>query len=271
MLSLRALPRLLAGALCLSAPAFAQPAPSFTIAVCPGPAAAGEAADQRTVDAALTSFTHGGFSALERHLPLLERVLANAPECHPQIERRDGEVIVRTSNNQDFMIISAAIGAAAQELGQRTSIRMGPNPYADASLVLASYAVEQRRYADALPWLDRGLALQPSNASLIMEKATALAGLRRFDEAHALLQGALDSREMALTLDRARFLRVNGIVLIDLERLDDAEAMLNESIRLQPNNPVARQELEYIAQLRAGADRRNFTITAPNAPKPETQ
>jgi hypothetical protein len=47
--------------------------------------------------------------------------------------------------------------------------------------------------------------------------------------------------------------------------------MLNESIRLQPNNPVARQELEYIAQLRAGADRRNFTITAPNAPKPETQ
>lgn len=47
--------------------------------------------------------------------------------------------------------------------------------------------------------------------------------------------------------------------------------MLNESIRLQPNNPIARQELGYIAELRAGAEARNVTIIAPNAPKPETQ
>ena len=50
-----------------------------------------------------------------------------------------------------------------------------------------------------------------------------------------------------------------------------AEAMLNDSIRLQPDNPIARQELDYIAELRAGAPTRDFTITAPNAPKPETQ
>ena len=192
------------------APAAAQPAPNFTIATCPGAAAPNETADQRVVDAAITSFTHGGFPALERHLPHLERVLDNAPACHPRIERRDGETLVRTSNNQHFLIISAAIGAAAREVGQRATIRMAANPYADASLTLASYAVEHRRFADALPWLDRGLTLQPHNEALIMEKATALAGLRRFAESHALLQGALDSREMALTLDRARFLRVTG-------------------------------------------------------------
>jgi tetratricopeptide (TPR) repeat protein len=253
------------------APAAAQPAPSFTIATCPGPAALHEAADQRIVDAAVTSFTHGGFPALQRHLAEIERVLDNAPVCHPQIERRDGEILVRTSNEAYFRVVSDAIAAAARELGQRTTIRMAPNPYADASLLLASYAVENRRLADALPWLDRGLELQPHNEALIMEKATALAGLRRFAESHALLQGALDSHEMALTLDRARFLRVTGIVLIDLQRLDEAEAMLNDSIRLQPDNPIARLELDYIAELRAGAPTRDVTIIAPNAPKPETQ
>lgn len=258
----------------LAFPAGAQapppaPTPTFTIATCTDQAG-NEADAQRNVDAAMASFQAGGFAALERHLPALRRVAEAAPACHPQIERRDGEILVRTSDAQKYSIISAAIASAAHELGQRTTIRMASNPFVDADMVLGAYEVEAGRYQEALAWLDRGLALQPHNDSLIMEKATALNGLQRFAEAQALLQAALEDRDAALTLDRARFLRVSGITLIDLNRLDEAEAALTESIRLQPNNPIARQELDYIAQLRAGGERRGLTIIAPNAPTPDT-
>lgn len=259
-------------ALSFSTAALAQaPALSFEIAVCDTPAARNEADHVTTLDRAIQSFTHGSYPALERHLPALRGVLESAPACYPEIERRDGVVYVRSIDEADGLAISVAISAAASELALRSDIRVVRNTYAEASLLLGAYAVEMRQLEEALRWLDRGLALQPRNESLTAEKLAALTALHRPADVHALAQEALNDPLRALTLDRARFLRISGIALIDLERLDEAEAALNDSIRLQPDNPIARSELEYIARLRAGGPRTSVTITSPNAPKPETQ
>mgnify|MGYP000869388345 CR=1 FL=1 len=78
---------------------------------------------------------------------------------------------------------------------------------------------------------------------------------------------ALRDPALSLTLDRARFNRTAGVALIDLNRLDDAEASLNEALRLDPNDRVAREELLYIAELRRGGPQRDLLIEAPNAPQ----
>ena len=102
---------------------------------------------------------------------------------------------------------------------------------------------------------------------LISERVSALLGARRFQEAYEATAAALRDPALSLTLDRARFNRTAGVALIDLNRLDDAEASLNEALRLDPNDRVAREELLYIAELRRGGPQRDLLIEAPNAPQ----
>lgn len=249
------------------APAHAQDLTPHEIIVCTD-AASHEAADARVLDQAMQSFSYGGFAALERHMGPLRRAAERAPACYPETERRDGVVIVRSEDPSKGRLIQSALASAS--FGA-SNIVVDRNVYGGIFLILSSYAVETRRYGDAVAWADRGLALQPLNELLTSEKAAALNGARRYDEAYAIIRGALDDPRRALTLDRARFLRIAGVTLIDLERLDEAEAALNESIRLQPDNPIAHSELQYIAGLRAGAAPTEGVLTAPNAPKPETQ
>ncbi|MEJ0061349.1 MAG: hypothetical protein WDM79_18080 [Terricaulis sp.] len=259
----------LALALCAATPAAAQTTPRADLAaVCAGFDDIQEAADQRTVEAAIAAFQRGGFAALRENLGALRAVLDHAPACYPAIERRGDDVIIRADDPSNVMILSTLLTAAVQ--GRATTVTTRPNTYPSASLILGSYASETGQYAEALVWLDRGLALQPLEQGLTLEKATALAALHRPAEAVAILQAVLDDPAQSLTLDRARFLRNLGIHLIDLNRLDDAEAALNQSIALQADNPIARSELEYIAQLRAGGARQNFQII-PLQPTPSPQ
>jgi len=141
-----------------------------------------------------------------------------------------------------------------------------------ASLLLGAYSDEMHRFEEGISWLDRGLALQPREQQLVLEKATALGQLRRFDEQIALLQAELNDEFAALSIDKSRYQRNLGVALIDANRLDEAEAALRESIRLEPNNPRAENELRYVAQLRAGGQRTDATMahigdTSANPPR----
>jgi tetratricopeptide (TPR) repeat protein len=228
-----------------------------------------EADDQALFDRAMQGFAVASFPALRVYIQRFEVAISHAPDCYPQVEQRGDNIIIRTSDTDDYLTLSVATAVSA---GGGVSIAQARNTYVEIALLLGSYANENGDYETGLAWLDRAVRWQPRNQHMVMERAQSLIGLRRHADVHEALQAALNDPEMTLTLDRARFLRNDGIVLIDLNRLDEAEAALNESIRLQPNNPVARSELEYIADLRAG--RRTAApagITAPNAPQPRTQ
>jgi tetratricopeptide (TPR) repeat protein len=240
-----------------STPPSADTAPTapvgFAATICAEPVAASkEAADQQIVESAMNDANTGGYSALARHLEALRGVLAHAPACYPEVERQGDKIIVR-SDVDSSAVLALLVASAAQH--ENVSVVRGVNPYAYASLLLGAYSNEMRQFDEGVAWLDRGLALQPHEQHLVLEKATALGQLRRFDEQVALLQGELDDPFASLSLDKARYERNLGIALIDANRLDDAEAALRESIRLQPNNPNAEHELEYIARLRAGGQR----------------
>jgi tetratricopeptide (TPR) repeat protein len=228
--------------------------------------------DRRLVDHAWQAFVTTGFAGIRIHVPFLQQVLDHAPQCFPAIERRGDAILIRrTDDNADYGPLTLMLLAHAASAGESLTVGTESNVYIRASLILGAYANEMRQFEEALSYLDRGLALQPRAFFLVNEKSMALSQLGRREEAHALLRGELDSSIVNLELDRARFERMDGVTLIDLGRLDEAEAALNESIRLQPNNPTARSELRYIAQLRAGQTPENSRMIAPDAPQPQTQ
>ncbi|MBT9447678.1 MAG: hypothetical protein IV086_18445 [Hyphomonadaceae bacterium] len=200
------------------------------------------------------------------------RALDAAPACYPKIEQRDRQTVVRALSTAEYLVLSSAISTAQQSGASGApseSIVMQPNTYGTIALLLGSAAVEDHQYSEALALLDRGLALQSHHEMLLTEKVSAFQGLGRNAEALAVLDFILNDGELGLTADRSRIFRLKGVVLIDLQRLDEAEAALNDSIKLNPENPGARNELTYIAQLRANGPRRQLEITAPNAPRPK--
>ncbi len=95
---------------------------------------------------------------------------------------------------------------------------------------------------------------------LTLEYAACMMAQHRQAEAVAAIQETLDHPAILSNEGRARLLRNKGVALIDLNRLDEAQTALNESIRLLPDNPQARNELQYIARLRAGQRRDDATI-----------
>ena len=57
-------------------------------------------------------------------------------------------------------------------------------------------------------------------------------------------------RDWALPPQIVRALRGQGIQLVDLDRFDEAEAALQQSLELEPDSQTARNELGYIEDLR---------------------
>jgi len=216
--------------------------------------------DQRIVDQAAASFDQNRYQGLSEHLSELRAVADRAPACFPEILRR-GSVIVMRGEPNSTMTLGILLAAATNN--ENVSVVNEPNTYPLALLLLASYCVETGQNETALQWLARGLNLQPNNQYLLFERAAALMALQRYEDAANLLQLMIDNPLLEITLEEARAYRSLGVVLIDLGRLDEAEAALNESIRIQPDNPGARGELEYIAQLRQGAQRRSLEIVRP--------
>lgn len=239
--------------------------PSPTPIICPEAPAAREAEDEAIVQRALDAYSRRGFSALTPHVPALEIVLANAPACYPALEQRGDVFLLRAINPRNAARLLRRSNGA-EKGGRRIEQRLSIYPL--AALLLGSHSVEHGDFARGLDQLNRGLALQPEEPVLLFERAAALNGLRRYDEVAASMQTMLGGEIAAF--DRARALRVLGIALIDLNRLDDAEAALNQSIALEPNNPSARNELIYIQNLRRGAPPKPLEV-APLEPNSRRQ
>ena len=124
--------------------------------------------------------------------------------------------------------------------------------YSKGYYLLGSLAVEQKDYDKALDYLDRALELEPDHPLILSEKALVLAGQGKLTEAAELYLKAHNARPWADKFHKARALRGAGVCLIDLGKLDQAERLLEISLRLEIGNKLALKELDHIQYLRAG-------------------
>lgn len=230
-----------------------------------------EAQDQAVVMKVMRS---GSLQAAKAFESDLAAVLEHAPAKYPQIERRGDMTIIRSTSGQGGMSGAILMSAINGKDGKAGTMATGFNVYPMAALLLGSIANERRDPRAALTYLDKGLALQPDNMMLITEKGAALVVLQRFSDALEVYRSADTIDFVTKMLEpggEARVLRGKGFALIELKRLEEAEAAYVAALKLEPNHAGAKGELDYIRKLRAGeAPRKIDLVTGDKAQSGET-
>jgi tetratricopeptide (TPR) repeat protein len=194
-------------------------------------------------------------TAVERHRQELESALATA---HDAIAAAAAHNMELTDGGAER--IMALSTAAFDKSKAKNSVHAVQNPYPAISLYLGSYYDEVGKPADAIRVIDLGLAtfstpdtdLGAHVPILLGERGAALNMVHRSEEALASYERALKIPDLP-NLDRARLERGRGFSLTELNRLDDAEAAYQESLKLEPGNERAQHEVNYIAQLKSGS------------------
>lgn len=123
------------------------------------------------------------------------------------------------------------------------------------ALYLKGFAlIELRRGEEAKLWLDRAVALSPSNAKFLGELGEWYKARGRLDEATAAFKRAEIAAEFspdALKLpEKARAMRGIAWVAVEQGRLDEADTIYRQCLAMNAEDQMAKNELAYIAQQR---------------------
>ncbi|MGC4120599.1 MAG: tetratricopeptide repeat protein [Myxococcales bacterium] len=195
-----------------------------------------EADDASKVDAALEALSAEDVRQAE---DLLLEVVRNCPrEYAYQLEQGDW-LAIKFWDQAEFIHYVAFHKAR----GRDRAVRWIKSAYPRAFFYLGFLKVKLGDHEQALAFLDAGLALEPSNPKLICEKAQALIGLGRFQEALELYRTLERPCEHVTGHELAMSLRGQGYILINQGQLDRAQEAFERSLHLEPHSEVAHSEL----------------------------
>lgn len=126
--------------------------------------------------------------------------------------------------------------------------------WGDALFMKGSALVSLNAYSDAEQTLSEAVAHSPSNSKYLSEYAYTFIIRKSYEEGLAWATKAEEAAKFSpdeLEKDElARAKRHMGYALIELGRLDEAEKKYKEALKLDKNDQKAKNELEYIKQLR---------------------
>jgi tetratricopeptide (TPR) repeat protein len=125
--------------------------------------------------------------------------------------------------------------AAAQEALEQAE-RLEPNK-AETLVALGLTLNDRKRYADAKPYLARGLELEPDNLDALAALADAEQGLGELDRAETLAR-----RVLAKAGGHANANLVLGLVLMNRERYEEARDAFLRALASQPGLPKAHYQ-----------------------------
>lgn len=116
----------------------------------------------------------------------------------------------------------------------------------------AFIAVGDRDFEQAMEFLDVEATFAPFAASAHCERGYILNHLKRPTDGLEAYKTALDLalRFSSSGSDAPVALRGIGFSLVELGDLDGAEEAYRQSLKLQPDHPLAQEELDYIEKLR---------------------
>jgi tetratricopeptide (TPR) repeat protein len=123
------------------------------------------------------------------------------------------------------------------------------------SIYLKGFAlIDLKRSDEAKTYLDRVVAMAPSNAQFLGEVGEWYKSRRDWDNAWAFFEradrAAAVSPKDRQTFDKTRAMRGMGFILIERGKLDEAEALFRQCLQLNPDDDHAKKELAYIADQR---------------------
>ena len=218
-----------------------------------GDAASRQQADAIKVEAATEALAKGGAQALAAHIAAMRDVLAHIPKGYRKIEPVGDDIHFRAESIADFAAFIAWTADRARLRGQPAPrVVQLPDTYPAASFLLAWYYNDAKEPEKAMAAADLGLAVAPREARLVGEKGQALLRLHRYEIALSLYDKVLTADDFLAPRGQALLLRAKGFTLTELRRFDEAEKAYRDSLALEPDHVLARNELAYIARLRGG-------------------
>ena len=202
--------------------------------------------------ATVTDMQKNGGDGVASRVPALEAALAEGAGVFPPQVDEEGKLTLLVDGGAEAAMVQGL--APAEDI---KSIVTAPNPYPQIGLMLAFYYNDAGRPEDALRVAAAAMGMSPMAnlhagarlSALLSESAAAYVALRRWPESLEMAQGALEVSQT--DPDRARSLRRIGFALVELGRLDDAEAAYRDCLKLEPDNKLAQDEIAAIARLRA--------------------
>src|SRR5262249_21087967 len=158
-------------------------------------------------------------------------VIGNCPTGYTNSsEAPDGGTVIKFWSQHDF--IHYVMWQKQQ--GIECGVQWVGNAYPRAYYYLGFICVKNRQYGPALQYLTRGQELEPTNPKFNFEKAQALVHSGDKAAALALYQAVTEVGPQISARDLAVAQRGRGFVLIDLGRLEEAEAAFRSSLEIEP-------------------------------------
>jgi tetratricopeptide (TPR) repeat protein len=221
-----------------------------------------ETRDAEHVDEALKALATSDSESAER---ILASVIANTPNAYSNsTEHEDGSLSIKFWDVQGFMHYVTW----SKHHGIERCVKWIRNAYPRAHYYMGFLCVKIHQYERAIEYLTRGHQLEPTNPKFNFEKAHALAQLGETETALSLYAAITDMGPHVTAWDVAIARRGRGFVLIEMQRLDEAEEAFNASLEIEPGNEVALNELRYIQNLRNGGDATHGETVSTSAPDP---
>lgn len=188
-------------------------------------------------------------------LPLVEPVVAT-------LQEQQGKQVSQCADDMAQAILLSAMQAAAMKKeGEAGKQQTGETAVViDSAFCLAPFLkgfalIDLQRWDDAEPMLRLASESAPLNAQYRNEYAEWFKAMKQWQKAHDVFAEAYDlgqweSDENAKKFNQARALRGMGFVEIEMGDLDKAEESFRKSLKIIPDHPGAKSELQYIADLR---------------------
>lgn len=215
----------------------------FSVPAQAAPAAEIAANDSGEVSRAVHMILNG---QPKQAMPILDAVIAANQARHPDpavqvyCARSPAETLV-------YMTESAAVGRSAVAV---------EDTWCDAIFFKGYALIDLGQPAEARKWLERAVAMAPHNAHYKGELAETYKAAKDWDKAYALFRETADdaqtySPDDIKKFDLGRAWRGMGFVLIEQGKLDEAQAIFEKCLTLDPNDEKAKGELRYIEEQKA--------------------
>jgi tetratricopeptide (TPR) repeat protein len=206
-----------------------------------------ERQDAAKVDAVFEAINQGEF---KKARALAEDVVSHAPEIEdyePWWEA-DGVLYERywDESERDFYADLLERSDNAPEVAWL------PCVYPKACFALGFIDVQEGDVEAGLAHLIQAAQYDERKPHAVIEMAVACSVKGDYEMALEAYDVALDKSRIHPPWIAARILRGKGATLAELGRLDEALAVLEESLKYEPTSEVARGEVDYISALMAG-------------------
>ena len=204
-----------------------------------------ENADADKVDEALKLLAAG---QLAQAKAILLDVASRCPDRYVYDYTEGGTRYIKFWALQEFLAFCATLKESGSQAENVVWVR---SAYPRAFYYLGYVSVEEGDIAGALRWLARGREVEPTNPRFLTEMGAASNKGGKPQQAIEHYAAVLKMEPAPPPNIRAVAWRGIGYALIELHRLDAVAEAYEESLKLDPDNDLAKSELRHIRTLKA--------------------